>query len=80
MIHVKIYIQKYKEGNALGENKILIYQDENCVTKVGVRFSDEDIWLTQQELAEIYDTTQQNIVTGIMVNRLFQYIIFMTER
>lgn len=45
----------------MGENKILIYQDENGVTKVGVRFSDEDIWLTQQQVAELYDTTQQNI-------------------
>lgn len=28
------------------ENKVLIYQDENGVTKVSVRFSDEDLWLT----------------------------------
>ena len=45
----------------MGENNILIYQDENGVTKVDVRFSDEDIWLTQQQVAEPYDTTQQNI-------------------
>ena len=25
------------------------------------RFSDEDVWLTQAQLAEIYDTTQENI-------------------
>ena len=30
-------------------------------TKVNVRFSDEDVWLTQAQLAEIYDTTQENI-------------------
>lgn len=28
------------------ENKILIYQDDNGITKVNVRFSDEDVWLT----------------------------------
>ncbi|MGI6636540.1 MAG: virulence RhuM family protein [Christensenellales bacterium] len=39
----------------------MIYQDENGITKVSVRFSNEDIWVTQQQLAEIYDTTQQNI-------------------
>lgn len=61
MFHVKIYILNYKEGSTLGENNILIYQDENGVTKVDVRFSDEDIWLTQQQVAELYDTTQQNI-------------------
>ena len=43
------------------ENKILIYQDDNGITKVNVRFCDEDVWLTQAQLAEIYDTTQENI-------------------
>lgn len=42
-------------------NNVLIYQDDNGITKVSVRFSDEDIWVTQQQLAEVYDTTQQNI-------------------
>lgn len=42
-------------------NGIIIYQDEDGVTKVNVRFSDEDVWLTQNQLAEIYDTTQENI-------------------
>lgn len=43
------------------DNTILIYQDENELTKISVRFADEDLWLTQNQLAEIYDTTQQNI-------------------
>ena len=43
------------------ENKIIIYQDDNEITRVSVRFSDEDLWLTQEQLAEIYCTTQQNI-------------------
>ncbi|MDR1068578.1 MAG: virulence RhuM family protein [Clostridiales Family XIII bacterium] len=43
------------------QNKIILYQDENGVTKVSVRFSDEDLWLTQVQIAEVYDTTQQNI-------------------
>jgi len=43
------------------ENKIVIYQDDNEITRVSVRFSDEDLWLTQNQLAEIYCTTQENI-------------------
>ena len=43
------------------DNTILIYQDENEITKISVRFADEDLWLTQNQLAVIYDTTQQNI-------------------
>ena len=43
------------------ENNIIIYQDEDGITKVFVRFVDEDIWLTQNQIAEIYKTTQENI-------------------
>jgi len=43
------------------QNKIIVYQDDNGVTRVSVRFSDEDIWLSQNQIAEIYDTTQQNV-------------------
>lgn len=45
----------------MNDNNVMIYQDENGITKVSVRFSDEDIWVTQQQLAEVYGTTQQNI-------------------
>jgi len=47
------------------DNNILIYQDDDGTTKVNVRFADEDVWLTQAQLAEIYDTTQQNIALHI---------------
>lgn len=47
------------------DNSILIYQDDNGVIKVNVRFAYEDVWLTQAQLAEIYDTTQQNVALHI---------------
>jgi len=43
------------------ENKLILYKDENGRVSVNVRFADEDVWLTQAQLAEIYNTTQQNI-------------------
>lgn len=42
-------------------NDIMIYEDKDGITKVNVKFTDEDIWLTQNQLAEIYKTTQENI-------------------
>lgn len=48
-----------KEGK--NENTILLYHDENGKTDVSVRFADEDVWVTQVQLAELYDTTRQNI-------------------
>ena len=43
------------------QNQIILYQDDNEITRVSVRFAYEDLWLTQNQLAEIYCTTQQNI-------------------
>ncbi len=43
------------------DNNIAIYEDKNGVTKVNVKFIGEDIWLTQNQIADIYQTTQQNI-------------------
>ena len=43
------------------QNKIILYQDDNEITRVSVRFADEDLWLTQNQLADIYCTTKQNI-------------------
>ena len=43
------------------QNQIILYQDDNDITRVSVRFADEDLWLTQNQLAEIYCTTKQNI-------------------
>lgn len=50
------------------KNKIILYQDDDEITRVSVRFADEDLWLTQNQLAEIYCTTKQNISQHIDVN------------
>lgn len=47
-------------------NSVVLYQDENGITRVDVRFSGEDVWLSQDQLAEIYQTTQQNISQHIL--------------
>ena len=52
------------------ENNIIIYQDEDGVTKVSVKFSDEDIWLTQNQIAEIYKTSKQNI--SLHINNIYK--------
>lgn len=53
-----------------GKNSIMIYQDEDGITKVTVRFVDEDIWLTQNQIAEIYKTTQQNV--SLHINNIYK--------
>lgn len=52
----------------MAENKtgeIVIYQTENGQTKIDVRFEDETVWLTQQQMAELYQTSRTNIVEHI---------------
>ena len=39
----------------------IIYETTDKVAKVSVRLEEETVWLTQKQLAEIFDTTKQNI-------------------
>ncbi len=42
-------------------SQIIIYQNEDGETKLDVRFQDETVWLTQKLMAELFQTTPQNI-------------------
>ncbi len=41
--------------------EILIYQTEDGLTRIDVRMQDETVWLTQQQLVELYQTSKANI-------------------
>ena len=43
------------------KSQFLVYQAENGAIKIDVRFEDETVWLTQQLMAELFQTTKQNI-------------------
>ena len=43
------------------ENKLIIYKDEEGRVSVNTRFADEDVWLTQAQLVEIYQSSKSNI-------------------
>ena len=47
------------------QSDILIYLAEDGKTKVSVRLQDESAWLTQAMLADLYQTTPQNITLHI---------------
>ena len=42
-------------------SQFLIYQSEKGTIKIDVRFEGETVWLTQQQMAELFQTTKQNI-------------------
>ena len=39
----------------------LIYQDENGIARVNVRFEGEDVWLNVEQMMELFDASQQDI-------------------
>ena len=41
----------------------LIYQDDNGITRVNVRFEGEDVWLLQEQIMELFDASQQQDVS-----------------
>ena len=45
----------------MNDNNMVIYQDNNGITKVSVRFSEDDLWLTQAQITELYQTSKSNI-------------------
>ena len=47
------------------QGEIVIYQAEDGITKVECRFVDETVWLTQQQMAELFHTSRSNIVEHI---------------
>lgn len=52
---------------ALEENQgdIVIYQTKDGDTKIDVRFVDETVWLTQQQMADLFQSSRTNIVEHI---------------
>ena len=46
-------------------SEILIYQSENGMTKIDVTFMDETVWLSQQQMAELFQSSRTNVVEHI---------------
>ena len=49
----------------MDENKIVIYQTEDGQTQIDVRLENETVWLTQAQMAELFETDRTSIVRHI---------------
>ncbi len=47
------------------KGNIVIYQSEDGNTKIDVHFEDENIWLSQQQMADLYNSSRTNVVEHI---------------
>ncbi len=46
-------------------SQLIIYQTEDGKTKLDVRFMEETVWLSQQQMAELFQTSRSNIVEHV---------------
>ena len=55
--------QNLKGGFMIDNSKgdIIIYQTDDGLTKIDVKVENETVWLSQQQMADLYNTTKQNI-------------------
>jgi hypothetical protein len=50
-------------------NEIIIYQIEDNQTQVEVHFEQDTVWLSQQQMAKLFEQTKQNI--SLHINNCF---------
>lgn len=55
---------KSKKVNLMEQGEIILYQPDETV-KLEVRMEDETVWLTQAQMAELFQTTRNNITLHI---------------
>ena len=48
-------------GESLPQSEIILYQTEDGRTRIQCRFDDETLWLTQAQIADLFQTTPQNV-------------------
>lgn len=47
------------------DNSIIIYQSEDGNTRIDVKFTGETVWLSQQQMAELYQSSRSNVIEHI---------------
>ena len=52
------------------ENKIIIYQTEDGQTQIDVRLENETVWLTQAQMAELFD--KDRTVIGRHIRNIYK--------
>ncbi|MCD7835283.1 MAG: virulence RhuM family protein [Lachnospiraceae bacterium] len=62
---------KMEEKRVSGEyGEIVVYQTEDGLTRLDVKFENETVWLTQMQMSELFQTSKQNI--SLHINNCFK--------
>ena len=57
------------ENELLENNNFIMYATDDGQVEIEVRLEDENVWLTQKAMAELFNTTKQNI--SLHINNIF---------
>lgn len=63
-------VEAAEEDMASSRGEILVYQSEDGSTRIECRFEEDTIWLSQTLMAELYQTSKQNI--SLHLRNLFE--------
>ena len=62
IITLEKYMAKKENNELVNRNQTFrIYQDDNGIARVNVRFEGEDVWLTQEQMMDLFDASQQDV-------------------
>ena len=53
------------DNNLNGQNNFIMYTTDDGQVDIEVRLEDENVWLTQNSMDELFDTTRNNITMHI---------------
>jgi hypothetical protein len=56
---------KAPDESGLSDSEILIYQTDDNATRIDVRLEDGTVWLTQLQMAQLFQTTRPNITQHV---------------
>ena len=56
--------------SSLQQSQIILYQTDDGSTKLHVMFEGETAWLSQNQMAELFETTKQNI--SLHISNIFK--------
>jgi hypothetical protein len=54
--------EEQKQELKNGDSQIILYQTEDGTTKIEVRLKNETVWMSQQQLTQLYQTSRTNVV------------------
>jgi hypothetical protein len=61
----------HSKSNSMNQkSEIIIYQSKDGLTKVDVKMENETVWLSINQMAELFQTTKQNI--SLHIQNIFE--------